>query len=82
MSAMSDGYRLVFFLLIPLLILWSFLEPKEYDVHVCRNGDRVTYVNLYPLSDVFKRQMNIGTCEVLVVRREDYYRLKRSAVTF
>ncbi len=79
---MSDSYRVVIFLMIPLLVLWAYIAPREYDVYVCRAGERVTYVNLYPLSEDFKSQIGIGTCEVLVVRREDYYRLKRSVATF
>lgn len=75
---MSDPYRVLFFVIIPLVILFAWLQPKEIEVTVCTLGSKVTYINRMPVSERAIAQMGLGDCSTKMMNREDYYRLKHS----
>lgn len=75
---MSDAYRFLFFIILPLLVLVSWLQPKEIEVTVCTLESKVTYINRMPISDKAIDQMGLGSCKTDEMDREDYYRLRNS----
>lgn len=75
---MSDPYKVLFFVIIPLVILFAWLQPKEIDVTVCTLVGKVTYINRMPVSEKAIDQMGLGHCTTKTMNREDYYRLRSS----
>lgn len=75
---MSDAYRLLFFIILPLMALAYWLQPKEIDVTVCTSFGQTTYINRFHVSERTIDQMGLGDCKVMRMDREDYYKLRHS----
>jgi len=75
---MNDAYRILCFIIVPLLIVIGYLMPDELEVTVCKIGQRVTYVHQRRLSEETINQLGLGSCEQLAMKREDYYKVRNS----
>lgn len=75
---MSDAYRFLFFIIIPLMVLVYWLQPKEVKVTVCTSFGETTYLNRFHVSEKTIDQMGLGDCKVITMDREDYYKLRHS----